>query len=315
VQNNLSYKSYIRFFEEWSDSNETIKPGTFIQQYIDADLSARKNDGKVATRFPPEPNGYLHIGHAKSICLNFGIANEFSGTCNLRFDDTNPGKEKEEFVKAIEQDVSWLGFAWAGDVHFASDYFEQLHDFAVELIKAGKAYVCDLNAEEVRSHRGTLQEPGKNSPYRDRSVDENLELFEKMRAGGFADGEKVLRAKIDMSSPNMNMRDPTLYRIRHGVIHHQTGEEWCIYPMYDYTHPISDALEGITHSLCTLEFEDHRPLYDWVLDNISINCHPQQIEFSRLNLQYTIVSKRKLTQLFDYNYFAGWGYPLMLTLV
>lgn len=297
-----------------SDTNETTKPRHFIQQVIDADIAAGKNDGKVATRFPPEPNGYLHIGHAKSICLNFGIANEFKGTCNLRFDDTNPGKEKEEFVRAIEKDVKWLGFDWQDRMYYASDYFEQLHDFAIELIKAGKAYVCDLNAEEVRSYRGTLQEPGKNSPYRDRSVEENLELFAKMRAAGFADGEKVLRAKIDMTSPNMNMRDPTLYRIRHGVIHHQTGEEWCIYPMYDYTHPISDALEGITHSLCTLEFEDHRPLYDWVLDNININCHPQQIEFSRLNLQYTIVSKRKLNQLVDNNHVAGWDDPRMPTL-
>lgn len=297
-----------------SDNNETTKPRHFIQQYIDADIAAGKNDGKVATRFPPEPNGYLHIGHAKSICLNFGIANEFQGTCNLRFDDTNPGKEKEEFVRAIENDVKWLGFDWQDRMYYASDYFEQLHDFAIELIKAGKAYVCDLNADEVRSYRGTLQEPGKDSPYRDRSVEENLELFAKMRAGGFADGEKVLRAKIDMTSPNMNMRDPTLYRIRHGVIHHQTGEEWCIYPMYDYTHPISDALEGITHSLCTLEFEDHRPLYDWVLDNITIGCHPQQIEFSRLNLQYTIVSKRKLTQLVDDNHVTGWDDPRMPTL-
>lgn len=297
-----------------TDNNETTKPRHFIQQYIDKDIAAGKNDGKVATRFPPEPNGYLHIGHAKSICLNFGIANEFNGTCNLRFDDTNPSKEKEEFVKSIEEDVKWLGFEWNNDVHYASDYFQQLHDFAVELIKAGKAYVCDLNAEEVRSYRGTLQEAGKDSPYRDRSVDENIELFAKMTAGDFADGEKVLRAKIDMSSPNMNMRDPTLYRIRHGVIHHQTGEEWCIYPMYDYTHPISDALEGITHSLCTLEFEDHRPLYDWVLDNITINCHPQQIEFSRLNLQYTIVSKRKLTQLVENNHVSAWDDPRMPTI-
>ena len=296
------------------DNIETIKPRHFIQQYIDKDIAAGKNDGKVATRFPPEPNGYLHIGHAKSICLNFGIANEFNGTCNLRFDDTNPIKEKEEFVNSIQEDVKWLGFEWNKEVHYASDYFEQLHDFAIELIKADKAYVCDLNADEVRSHRGTLQEPGKNSPYRDRSVEENLDLFEKMTAGNFADGEKVLRAKIDMSSPNMNMRDPTLYRIRHGVIHHQTGEAWCIYPMYDYTHPISDALEGITHSLCTLEFEDHRPLYDWVLDNISINCHPQQIEFSRLNLQYTIVSKRKLTQLVDEHHVSGWDDPRMPTI-
>lgn len=297
-----------------SDNNETTKPRHFIQQYIDADLAAGKNDGKVATRFPPEPNGYLHIGHAKSICLNFGIANEYNGTCNLRFDDTNPSKEKEEFVKSIEEDVKWLGFEWNKEVRYASDYFQQLHDFAVELIKAGKAYVCDLNADEVRTYRGTLQEPGKDSPYRDRSIEENLELFEKMTAGHFNDGEKVLRAKIDMASPNMNMRDPTLYRIRHGVIHHQTGEEWCIYPMYDYTHPISDALEGITHSLCTLEFEDHRPLYDWVLDNITIACHPQQIEFSRLNLQYTVVSKRKLTQLVENQHVESWDDPRMPTL-
>ena len=297
-----------------TNSNETTKPRHFIQQYIDADIDQGKNDGKVATRFPPEPNGYLHIGHAKSICLNFGIANEFNGTCNLRFDDTNPIKEKEEFVASIQKDVSWLGFEWNKEVHYASDYFQQLHDFAVELIKADKAYVCDLNADEVRAYRGTLQEPGKDSPNRSRSVEENLELFEKMTAGDFQDGERVLRAKIDMSSPNMNMRDPTLYRIRHGVIHHQTGEAWCIYPMYDYTHPISDALEGITHSLCTLEFEDHRPLYDWVLDNISLKCHPQQIEFSRLNLQYTIVSKRKLTKLVEDNYVNGWDDPRMPTI-
>ena len=297
-----------------SDSKVTTKPRHFIQQYIDADIAAAKNDGKVATRFPPEPNGYLHIGHAKSICLNFGIAEEFNGTCNLRFDDTNPGKEKDEFVKSIIEDVKWLGFDWQDRLYYASDYFQQLHDFAIELIKAGKAYVCDLNAEEVRSYRGTLQTAGKNSPYRERTAEENLELFAKMHAGEFADGEKVLRAKIDMASPNMNMRDPTLYRIRHGVIHHQTGEAWCIYPMYDFTHPISDALEGITHSLCTLEFEDHRPLYDWVLDNITISCHPQQIEFSRLNLQYTIVSKRKLTQLVENNLVSGWDDPRMPTL-
>lgn len=297
-----------------SDNKEIIKPRHFIQQAIDKDIAAGKNDGKVATRFPPEPNGYLHIGHAKSICLNFGIAAEFNGSCNLRFDDTNPSKEKEEFVASIQEDVSWLGFKWHDGVHYASDYFQQLHDFAVELIKAGKAYVCDLNADEVRAHRGTLKEGGKDSPYRSRSVEENVDLFAKMTAGEYADGEKVLRAKIDMASPNMNMRDPTLYRIRHGVIHHQTGEAWCIYPMYDYTHPISDALEGITHSLCTLEFEDHRPLYDWVLDNITIDCHPQQIEFSRLNLQYTIVSKRKLTQLVENNYVSGWDDPRMPTI-
>lgn len=297
-----------------SDSNETTKPRHFIQQIIDADIAAGKNDGKVATRFPPEPNGYLHIGHAKSICLNFGIAAEYHGTCYLRFDDTNPGKEKEEFVKAIEQDVKWLGFQWQDRLYYTSNYFEQLYDYAIELIKADKAYVCDLNADEVRAYRGTLKEAGKNSPHRDRSVAANLELFAKMRAGDFADGEKVLRAKIDMASPNMNMRDPTLYRIRHGVVHHQTGEAWCIYPMYDYSHPISDGLEGITHSLCTLEFEDHRPLYDWVLDNITIACHPQQIEFSRLNLQYTIVSKRKLTQLVEDNHVHGWDDPRMPTL-
>lgn len=297
-----------------SDNNETTKPRHFIQQHIDADIAKGVNQGKVATRFPPEPNGYLHIGHAKSICLNFGIANEYNGACNLRFDDTNPGKEKEEYVASIINDVKWLGYDWQDRLYYASDYFQQLHDFAVELIKAKKAYVCDLNAEQVREYRGTLKEGGKNSPNRDRSVKENLDLFAKMTAGKFADGEKVLRAKIDMASPNMNMRDPTLYRIRHGVIHHQTGEAWCIYPMYDFTHPISDALEGITHSLCTLEFEDHRPLYDWVLDNISINCHPQQIEFSRLNLQYTIVSKRKLTQLVDENIVSGWDDPRMPTL-
>ncbi len=293
---------------------ETTKPRHFIQQIIDADIRAGKNNGKVATRFPPEPNGYLHIGHAKSICLNFGLAEEYNGTCNLRFDDTNPGKEKEEYVRAIINDVKWLGYDWQDRLYYASNYFEQLYDFAVELIQAGKAYVCDLDAEQVREYRGTLQEPGKNSPYRDRSVEENLDLFARMRAGEFADGEKVLRAKIDMASPNMNMRDPTLYRIRHGVIHHQTGEAWCIYPMYDYTHPISDAIEGITHSLCTLEFEDHRPLYDWVLDNISIGCHPQQIEFSRLNLQYTVVSKRKLTQLVENGHVSGWDDPRMPTL-
>ena len=293
---------------------ETIKPRHFIQQIIDADIKAGKNNGKVATRFPPEPNGYLHIGHAKSICLNFGLALEYNGTCNLRFDDTNPGKEKEEYVRAIINDVKWLGYDWQDRRYYAWNYFGQLYGFALELIGAGKAYVCDLDAEQVREYRGTLQEPGKNSPYRDRSVDENLDLFARMRAGEFADGEKVLRAKIDMASPNMNLRDPTLYRIRHGVIHHQTGEAWCIYPMYDYTHPISDAIEGITHSLCTLEFEDHRPLYDWVLDNISIGCHPQQIEFSRLNLQYTVVSKRKLTQLVENGHVRGWDDPRMPTL-
>ena len=294
-------------------NTETKKPTNFIRQIIDKDLESGKHQ-TVATRFPPEPNGYLHIGHAKSIVLNFGIAKDYNGTCNLRFDDTNPHKENIEFVNAIQEDVKWLGYDWDSRLYYASDYFEKLYEFAIELIKAGKAYVCDLNAEQVREYRGTLKEAGKNSPYRERSVEENLELFEKMRAGAFEDGTKTLRAKIDMASPNINLRDPALYRIRHGVIHHQTGESWCIYPMYDYTHPISDALEGITHSLCTLEFEDHRPLYDWVLDNISIACHPQQIEFSRLNLQYTVVSKRKLTELVTDGHVAGWDDPRMPTL-
>ena len=296
-----------------SDS-EHKAPVNFIRRIIDEDIEAGKNSGKVATRFPPEPNGYLHIGHAKSICLNFGIARDYQGSCNLRFDDTNPHKENVEFVKAIQEDVKWLGFDWDDRLYYASNYFEKLYGFAVELIEAGKAYVCEQNADQMREYRGTLKEPGRNSPYRERSVEENLDLFRRMRDGEFEDGSKVLRAKIDMASPNMNMRDPTLYRIRHGVVHHQTGSEWCLYPMYDYTHPISDALEGITHSLCTLEFEDHRPLYDWVLDNISIDCHPQQIEFSRLNLQYTVVSKRKLTQLVEEGYVEGWDDPRMPTI-
>jgi len=295
-------------------SHEENKPKHFIQHIIDEDIQQGKNGGKVVTRFPPEPNGFLHIGHAKSICLNFGIAREYQGLCNLRFDDTNPHKENMEFVKAIQEDVRWLGYDWEDRLFYASDYFERLYEFAVELIQNGKAYVCDLNAEQTREYRGTLTEPGKNSPYRDRSVEENLDLFKRMRAGDFEDGSRVVRAKIDMASPNMNMRDPTLYRIRHGVIHHQTGEEWCIYPMYDFTHPISDALESVTHSLCTLEFEDHRPLYDWVLDNISVGCHPQQIEFSRLNLQYTVTSKRKLTQLVEDGIVEGWDDPRMPTI-
>ncbi len=294
---------------------DTTTPTNFIRQIIDQDLQEGKNDGRVHTRFPPEPNGYLHIGHAKSICLNFGIARDYpGGLCNLRFDDTNPHKEDVEYVDSIIEDVRWLGFDWDDRLFYASDYFEQLYNYAVELIENGKAYVCDLTAEQTREYRGTLTEPGKESPYRNRSVEENLDLFTRMRAGEFEDGSRVLRAKIDMASPNMNMRDPTLYRIRHGVIHHQTGTEWCLYPMYDYTHPISDALEGITHSLCTLEFEDHRPLYDWCLDNISIACHPQQIEFSRLNLQYTVMSKRKLTQLVDEGHVSGWDDPRMPTI-
>ena len=295
-------------------TNETPASSNFIRQIIDEDLQQGKHDGKVHTRFPPEPNGYLHIGHAKSICLNFGIARDYQGLCNLRFDDTNPHKENLEFVESIQRDVKWLGFDWHDRLYYASDYFEQLYDFAIELIEKGRAYVCDLSPDEAREYRGTLTEPGKDSPCRQRSVEENLDLFKRMRAGEFEDGSRVLRAAIDMASPNINLRDPILYRIRHGVIHHQTGEAWCIYPMYDYTHPISDALEGITHSLCTLEFEDHRPLYDWVLDNISIDCHPQQIEFSRLNLQYTVLSKRKLTQLVEEGHVEGWDDPRMPTL-
>jgi glutaminyl-tRNA synthetase len=287
-------------------------PTNFIRQIIDKDLASGKH-ASVHTRFPPEPNGYLHIGHAKSIVLNFGLAADYPGSCNLRFDDTNPAKEEEEFVEAIKDDVHWLGFTWQ-ELRFASDYFERLYDYAVELIEKGKAFVCELTAEEVREYRGTLTEPGRVSPYRNRPVAENLDLFRRMRAGEFPDGSKTLRARIDMASPNINMRDPALYRIRHGLVHHQTGAEWCIYPMYDYTHPISDAIEGITHSLCTLEFEDHRPLYDWVLDNISIDCHPRQIEFSRLNLEFTVVSKRKLTQLVQERCVSGWNDPRMPTI-
>ncbi|MFZ0469569.1 MAG: glutamine--tRNA ligase/YqeY domain fusion protein [Thiogranum sp.] len=293
---------------------DTPQASNFIRDIIDTDLAAGKNGGRVATRFPPEPNGYLHIGHAKSICLNFGIANDYRGTCNLRFDDTNPHKENLEFVEAIERDVHWLGYDWGDRLFYASDYFEQLYDFAVQLINKGKAYVCDLSAEETRAFRGTLTEAGRNSPYRDRAVEENLDLFARMRAGEFEDGSRILRAKIDMASPNMNMRDPAIYRIRHGVIHHQTGEAWCIYPMYDFTHCLSDSLEGITHSLCTLEFEDHRPLYDWFLETLETPCHPQQIEFSRLELQYTVTSKRKLTQLVDEGYVEDWDDPRMPTI-
>ena len=268
----------------------------------------------MATRFPPEPNGYLHIGHAKSICLNFGVAQEFAGTCNLRFDDTNPAKEDVEYVDAIQADVRWLGFSWDDRLFYASDYFGKLYDYAVELIKAGKAYVDSLTAEEIRAYRGTLTEPGKNSPYRDRSVEENLTLFAKMKAGEFEDGAHVLRAKIDMASPNINMRDPTLYRIRR-VHHHRTGDAWDIYPMYDFAHTISDAIEGITHSLCTLEFEDHRPLYEWFLDNLTLPSRPRQIEFARLNLTYTVMSKRRLLRLVEEGYVRGWDDPRMPTIV
>lgn len=297
------------------DNNNSVeKPKNFIRHIIDADLESNKNDSKVATRFPPEPNGYLHIGHAKSICLNFGIANDYNGTCNLRFDDTNPAKEEVEFVEAIKTDVKWLGFDWNDRLYFSSNYFEKLYEYAVELINVGKAYVCDLNAEQTREYRGSLTKPGKDSPNRDRSVEENIELFKKMRAGEYEDGACTLRAKIDMSSGNINLRDPAIYRIRKGLTHHQTGDAWNIYPMYDFTHCISDAIEGITHSLCTLEFEDHRPLYDWYLDNISIGCHPQQIEFSRLNLEYTVTSKRKLTELVTNNHVVGWDDPRMPTI-
>lgn len=294
-------------------NNETPTPTNFIRQIIEKDIAANKHGGRTATRFPPEPNGYLHIGHAKSICLNFGVAEDYQGTCNLRFDDTNPEKESQEYINAIKDDVKWLGYDWNQEIRYASNYFQQLYDFAVELIQTGKAYVCSLNADELREYRGTLTEPGKNSPYRDRSIEENLDLFTRMKAGEFKEGVHALRAKIDMASPNINMRDPILYRIRY-VTHHQTGDEWCIYPMYDYTHCISDALEDITHSLCTLEFEDHRPLYDWVLDNISIKSHPQQIEFARLNLNYTVTSKRKLKRLVDENLVEGWDDPRMSTI-
>ena len=285
----------------------------FIRSLIEADLASGKHKN-IVTRFPPEPNGYLHVGHAKSICLNFGLARDFQGKCNLRFDDTNPEKESEEYARSIQDDVKWLGFEWNGEVRWASDYFEQLYQYAVELIKQGKAYVEDLSAEEMRVYRGTLTLPGKNSPFRERTVAENLDLFARMRAGEFADGAKVLRAKIDMASPNINLRDPAIYRIRRA--HHiRTGDQWCIYPMYDYTHCISDALEGITHSLCTLEFEDHRPLYDWVLDQLPVACHPQQTEFSRLELHYTITSKRKLLQLVNDKHVSGWDDPRMPTII
>ncbi len=284
----------------------------FIQQIIDADRAAGKNGGRVHTRFPPEPNGYLHIGHAKSICLNFGIAQEYGGKFNLRFDDTNPTKEEQEYVDSIIDDVRWLGSDWEDRLFYASDYFRQLYDWAIQLIKEGKAYVCDLSAEEVRAHRGTLSEPGKNSPYRNRSVEENLDLFQRMEQGEFPDGTRTLRAKIDMASPNINMRDPVMYRIKHAS-HHRSGDRWCIYPSYDYTHGQSDSIEGITHSICTLEFENHRPLYDWFCEALRIH-HPQQIEFARLNLTYTVMSKRKLLQLVQEKHVAGWDDPRMLTI-
>ena len=291
---------------------DATPPSHFLRQIVQADLDSGKHSS-IVTRFPPEPNGYLHIGHAKSICLNFGLAKEFGGVCNLRFDDTNPAKEEQEYIDAIKADVEWLGFEWGGDVRYASDYFDQLHAWAIELIKAGKAYVCELTPEQAREYRGTLTEPGKNSPFRERSVDENLDQFQRMTAGEFADGAKVLRAKIDMAAPNMNLRDPIIYRIRHAH-HHQTGDKWCVYPSYDFTHGQSDALEGITHSICTLEFEDHRPLYEWFLDQLPVPAHPRQYEFARLNLNYTVTSKRKLKQLVDEKHVDGWDDPRMSTL-
>ncbi len=293
-------------------SEAEARPSNFIRQIIDKDLADGKHTS-VHTRFPPEPNGYLHIGHAKSICLNFGIAEDYQGQCNLRFDDTNPEKEDVEYVESIKNDVTWLGFQWSGDICYSSNYFDKLYGYAIELINKGLAYVEELTPEQIREYRGTLKEPGKPSPYRDRSVEENLALFEKMRAGEFAEGSACLRAKIDMASSFMVMRDPVLYRVRFAS-HHQTGDKWCIYPMYDFTHCISDALEGITHSLCTLEFQDNRRLYDWVLENITIDCQPHQYEFSRLNLEYTVMSKRKLNQLVTEKLVHGWDDPRMPTI-
>lgn len=289
------------------------KYSSFIQDIIDDDIKTGRYGGRVHTRFPPEPNGYLHIGHAKSICLNFGIAERNKGLCNLRFDDTNPSKEDTEYVESIERDVKWLGFDWDDRLFYASDYFEKLYEYAVKLIEMGKAYVCDLSPEQIREYRGTLTEPGKESPYRNRSVEENLDLFKRMRDGEFKDGSKVLRAKIDMSSPNLNMRDPVIYRIMKAT-HHRTGDKWCIYPMYDFAHPLSDSIEGITHSICTLEFEDHRPLYNWLLETLDVECKSRQIEFARLNLNYTVMSKRKLLQLVKEGHVSGWDDPRMPTI-
>ena len=295
-------------------TTNSTPPTDFIRSIIAEDLKANKNEGRVHTRFPPEPNGYLHIGHSKSICLNFGIAAENKGgLCNLRFDDTNPSKEEAEYVESIKEDVRWLGFDWGDRLFYASDYFEQLYEYAIQLVKEGKAYVDDLSAEEIRAYRGTLTEPGKESPYRNRTVEENLDLFERMHKGEFEDGSRVLRAKIDMGSPNLNMRDPVMYRILHAE-HHRTGDKWCIYPTYDFTHGQSDSIEGITHSICTLEFEDHRPLYDWFLDQLNV-FHPQQIEFARLNLSHTVMSKRRLLELVEEGVVTGWDDPRIPTLV
>ena len=291
----------------------TLAGNNFLRDLIQKQIESGQHQGDVVTRFPPEPNGYLHIGHAKSICTNFGLARHFNGRCNLRFDDTNPEKESHEYIESIKNDVQWLGFEWDGDIHYASDYFETLYEYALHLIENGDAYVCDLSAEEAREYRGTLTEPGKNSPHRERSPEENLDLFRRMRAGEFEDGSRVLRAKIDMASPNMNLRDPIIYRIRRAH-HHQTGDSWCIYPIYDFTHGQSDALEGITHSICTLEFEDHRPLYNWFLEHLPVPAQPVQYEFGRLNLNYTVTSKRKLKQLVDENKVDGWDDPRMPTI-
>ena len=293
---------------------EQAAASDFIRDIVARDLEAGKNGGRVVTRFPPEPNGYLHIGHAKSICLNFGVAAENpGGVCRLRFDDTNPTREDVEYTQSIVEDVRWLGYDWGEHLYYASDYFDRLYDYALQLIRAGDAYVCSLSAEEIREYRGTLTEPGRDSPYRGRSIEENLDLFQGMRAGEFEDGAHVLRAKIDMASPNLNMRDPVLYRILKAT-HHRTGDGWCIYPMYDFAHGLSDSIEGVTHSLCTLEFEDHRPLYDWILDRLEVDCHPQQIEFARLNLNYTVMSKRRLLELVGKGYVAGWDDPRMPTI-
>ncbi len=296
-----------------SEAENTTVVSNFIRQIINEDLESGKNGDRVVTRFPPEPNGYLHIGHAKSICLNFGLARDYKGVCHLRMDDTNPAKEEVEYMESIIEDVKWLGFDWKDKMFYASDYYDKLYEYALELIKMGKAFVCELDAEEMRKHRGSLKEPGKESPYRNRTVEENLALFEKMRAGEVDEGKMTLRAKIDMASPNVNMRDPVIYRVKK-VTHERTGDKWCIYPMYDYAHPISDMMEGITHSICTLEFEDHRPLYDWCLDTLKTPCHPQQIEFARLNLYYTVMSKRKLLELVEKKYVDGWNDPRMPTI-
>jgi glutaminyl-tRNA synthetase len=300
-------------YNEETNTNNTKELSNFIHEIIDEDIEkGRVADRKIRTRFPPEPNGYLHIGHAKAICIDFGTAEKYKGTCNLRFDDTNPSKEDVEYVESIKEDVSWLGFKW-NNLYYASDFFDTMYECAVRLIKKGLAYVCDLSADEIREYRGTLTVPGKESPYRNRSVEENVDLFKRMKEGEFPDGSRVLRAKIDMASPNMNMRDPVLYRILKAS-HHRTGDKWCIYPMYDFAHPIEDCVENITHSLCTLEFEDHRPLYDWVVNNVDLDAKPRQIEFARLNLAYTLMSKRKLLQLVEEGHVSGWNDPRMPTL-